>query len=121
MHPSFYNSGRLDGKLYRDAKTNLEKWKSEGLKLYVYSSGSVYAQKLLFGNTEFGDLTGLFSGYFDTTTGQKKDAESYTKIAEKINLPPEEILFLSDIIQDPPLTPTVDSSNIQCGQNNRSP
>ena len=69
-------------------------------RLYVYSSGSVPAQKLMFGFSESGDLTPLFSGYFDTQTGHKRDAESYRRIAEAIGLPPADILFLSDIREE---------------------
>ena len=42
-----------------DAVEHLRAWHAAGIDLYVYSSGSVYAQKLLFGHTEYGDLTPL--------------------------------------------------------------
>lgn len=92
-----YRSGDYLGHVYPDAARNLRQWRAQGLQLYVYSSGSVHAQKLLFGHTEFGDLTHLFSGYFDTRVGAKQEAASYRKIAEAIALPADEILFLSDI------------------------
>ncbi|MDH5435377.1 MAG: acireductone synthase [Gammaproteobacteria bacterium] len=92
-----YQQGDFKGHIYDDAKLNLEKWQQQGLRLYVYSSGSVYAQKLLFGFTEYGDLNVLFSGYFDTKTGAKTEAGSYRKIADEINLSANEVLFLSDI------------------------
>ncbi|MDH5655505.1 MAG: acireductone synthase [Spirochaetia bacterium] len=95
-----YKNRDFFGHIYEDAKENLEKWKNENLLLYVYSSGSVYAQKLLFANTEFGDLTWLFSGHFDTTSGQKKDSSSYNAIASSTGLEPETILFLSDIREE---------------------
>jgi enolase-phosphatase E1 len=60
----------------------------------------VQAQKLLFAHTEYGDLTPLFSGYFDTTIGNKREADSYRKIAEAIGAPPGDILFLSDIREE---------------------
>ena len=66
------------------------------MKLYVYSSGSVAAQRLLFSHTQHGNLTPLFSGYFDTTTGSKLEPESFRAIAGSIGLPAEAILFLSD-------------------------
>jgi enolase-phosphatase E1 len=91
-----YNSGELVGHIYDDALEGLKRWKDQGIKLYVYSSGSVPAQKMLFGHTKAGDLNNLFSGYYDTNTGGKKDVRSYQAIAEDINLPPENILFLSD-------------------------
>ena len=95
-----YRQGDFTGHVYTDAAENLKKWHSQGLDLYVYSSGSVYAQKLLFAHTDFGDLTPLFSGYFDTHIGGKQQAESYQHIAEAIGLPAEQLLFLSDISEE---------------------
>ena len=63
----------------------------------MYSSGSVEAQKLIFGHTEHGDLTPLFSGYFDTRVGGKKEAASYRKILLDTGLSGPEMLFLSDV------------------------
>jgi enolase-phosphatase E1 len=95
-----YQQGDFKGHVYQDAVENLKAWKVKGLDLYIYSSGSVYAQKLLFAHTEYGDLTPLFSGYFDTHTGGKKEQESYCKIAEQIDIPAYQILFLSDIKEE---------------------
>jgi len=95
-----YRQGDFKGHIYEDAARQLQAWKAAGYALYVYSSGSVYAQKLLFGHTEYGDLTPLFSGYFDTHIGGKREAESYRRIAEQIQCRPEEILFLSDIEEE---------------------
>lgn len=92
-----YEAGDFTGHIYADAKENLEKWQAQGVALYVYSSGSVYAQKLLFGYTEYGDLNPLFSGYFDTKVGAKVETASYSRIAESIGCAPGDILFLSDI------------------------
>ena len=92
-----YKNGDFKGHVYADAVECLRAWQQQGLKLYVYSSGSVYAQKLLFGHSDFGDMTPLFSGYFDTTTGAKIEADSYAKIAQALELPAKDILFLSDI------------------------
>jgi len=92
-----YRQGAFKGHIYPDAAKYLQSWKQAGLALYVYSSGSVEAQQLLFGYSEFGDLTPLFSGYFDTRIGGKREAASYQAIAERIGLPAERILFLSDI------------------------
>ena len=93
-----YGSGEFRAHVYADVAPNLQKWKTRGMDLYVYSSGSVAAQKLFFGHSEAGDLTPLFSGYFDTETGPKREAESYRRIAQAIGRPAPEILFLSDII-----------------------
>jgi enolase-phosphatase E1 len=92
-----YRKGDFKGHMYDDAVECLRAWHQQGIKLYVYSSGSIHAQKLLFGHTEYGDLTSLFSGYFDTTTGAKIESESYKKITAQLGLPANEILFLSDI------------------------
>jgi enolase-phosphatase E1 len=91
-----YQRGDFTGHLYPDAVENLKSWKAQGIDLYIYSSGSVYAQKLLFGHTDYGDLTPLFSGHFDTCIGGKRETSSYLKIAEQIKEPTEELLFLSD-------------------------
>lgn len=92
-----YQDGDFHGHIYADAYENLKKWHARGIALYVYSSGSVYAQKLLFGHTEYGDITPLFSGYFDTKIGAKVDAASYQTIVRELKLPAEDILFLSDV------------------------
>jgi enolase-phosphatase E1 len=92
-----YRNGDFFGHIYEDAVRKLKEWKAAGLGLYVFSSGSIQAQKLLFAHTEYGDLTPLFSGYFDTRTGSKQEAEAYREIAQQVGLPPEQLLFLSDI------------------------
>ncbi len=92
-----YADGTLVGHVYPDAVAALERWHAQGIALYVYSSGSVAAQKLLFAHTPRGDLTPLFSGYFDTGVGGKRERESYHEIARRIGLPASDILFLSDV------------------------
>lgn len=92
-----YQSGHFTAHIYPEVAGSLRDWHQRGLALYVYSSGSVEAQKLLFGHTSDGDLTALFSGYFDTRVGAKREAASYTRIANQIGFPGEEILFLSDV------------------------
>lgn len=95
-----YADGRLKGTLYPDVAPALSAWARAGLRLCVYSSGSVAAQKLLFGHSSAGDLTSLFHGYFDTRIGPKRERASYTAIAAALNLPPAEILFLSDVAEE---------------------
>lgn len=95
-----YRTGDFHGHVYTDAVARLRAWASEGLRLYVYSSGSVKAQQLLFRYTEYGDLTPLFAGYFDTTIGNKREAAAYERIAHGIGLAPTQILFLSDIREE---------------------
>ena len=91
-----YGTGALKAPIYPDAAQSLRRWHDAGIRLYVYSSGSVPAQKLLFGHSDQGDLTPLFSGWFDLSTGSKLEAASYRRIAEAIGLAPRDILFLSD-------------------------
>lgn len=95
-----YESGELKGHVYADVEPIVKKWTQEGRKAGVFSSGSVAAQKMLFQNSEAGDLTVYFSNYFDTTTGGKRETETYTKIADALNFCPENILFLSDVTEE---------------------
>ena len=95
-----FQNGEFQGHLYEDAYRNLQQWQQRNLKLYVFSSGSVQAQKLLFGNSEYGDLTYLFENYFDTNIGNKKEIAAYKNIAKTINIEPEKLLFLSDVIAE---------------------
>lgn len=100
MWKTGYDQGDFQGHVYGDAFQELKRWKEQGLALYVYSSGSVSAQKLLFSHSTYGDLTPLFSGYFDTKVGGKRETDSYCKIAEQLGLAPEKILFLSDTMEE---------------------
>lgn len=95
-----YRNGDFHGHVYADAVDRLRQWHDQGIALYVYSSGSVHAQKLLFGYSSAGDLTPLFSGYFDTHIGAKGDARSYTHIVAALGLPASCILFLSDVLAE---------------------
>jgi enolase-phosphatase E1 len=95
-----YADGALKGHIYEDAVTALKRWHDAGLALYVYSSGSVAAQQLLFGHSLAGDLTPLFSGYFDTRVGPKRTLESYQAIAATLELPAGAIMFLSDVVEE---------------------
>ncbi|MBI1181423.1 MAG: acireductone synthase [Alphaproteobacteria bacterium] len=91
-----YAAGRYRGHVFPDVAPALRRWAGRGLAIYIYSSGSVEAQKLLFGHSAAGDLTPLLSGHFDTRTGGKKEPSSYAAIARAVGLPPARILFLSD-------------------------
>lgn len=95
-----YRNGDFTGHVYPDAVDGLKRWHQAGIALYVYSSGSVQAQKLLFGHSDAGDLTPLFTGYFDTTTGPKREMASYRRIVEVIGEPAESVLFLSDVVAE---------------------
>ncbi len=95
-----FKSGELMGHIYEDAYEKIREWRSKGYKIYIYSSGSVKAQKLFFGNTKYGDLTKLFDGFFDTSIGSKREKDSYIAIAKTLGLKPEDFLFLSDVEEE---------------------
>ena len=95
-----YRHGDFTGHVNEDAVRNLRRWHELGIALYVFSSGSVQAQRLIFGYSDHGDLTPFFSDYFDTTIGTKRDADSYKKIAAVIAIDPSQILFLSDVKEE---------------------
>jgi enolase-phosphatase E1 len=92
-----FSSGALRGELYGDVPTVLFRWRDLGVRLFVYSSGSEQAQRLLFGHTQAGDLVPLFEAFFDTRVGPKREPASYAAIAGLIGVPAAEILFLSDV------------------------
>lgn len=95
-----YRSGAFQGHVYDDAVLFLRRWHARGLGLYIFSSGSIDAQRLLFQHSTHGDLAAIFSGFFDTTTGGKRDSSSYSTIAQAIRAAPQAILFLSDTIEE---------------------
>jgi enolase-phosphatase E1 len=95
-----YEQGDYRGQVYPDAVSALRHWHADGIPLYVYSSGSVDAQKLLFAHSEAGNLSLLFSGHFDTEVGAKRDPDSYRRIAGALKLPASDILFLSDVVEE---------------------
>ena len=95
-----YLDGSLQSQVFVDVAPAFERWHASGLNLSIFSSGSVLAQKLLFAHTEAGDLTRFIDGYFDTNVGKKGEAESYRRIAQKINVAPGRILFVSDVIEE---------------------
>lgn len=108
-----YRRGDFTGHVYSDVVQHLEAWREKGLALYVYSSGSIQAQKLLFGHSDVGDLTPLFAGYFDTTTGPKQEAESYRRIAAHLGLAGHDILFLSDVVAELDAAAAADFHTVQ--------
>ena len=95
-----YRSQDFTAHMYPDVAPQLQAWHDAGHRLAVYSSGSVPAQKLLFGNSDAGDLSALFSDFFDTEIGHKRDADSYRLIADSLHRSPSDILFLSDVVEE---------------------
>ena len=91
-----YESGEIVAPLYPDAAAAMHAWHGQGLRLDIYSSGSVEAQILLYRHSDAGDLTPLISSYFDTKTGPKNQASSYAAIAAAVGHAAGDIVFLSD-------------------------
>jgi enolase-phosphatase E1 len=105
-----YESNELKSEMFADVPIAFERWKSAGKTIVIYSSGSILAQKLIFKYSNFGDLTPFISNYFDTNIGGKRDVQSYQKIADSMKLAAENILFVSDILQE---LDAVKSANFQ--------
>jgi enolase-phosphatase E1 len=95
-----YVEGSLKSQVFADVAPAFARWRERGLRISIFSSGSVLAQQLLFAHTEAGDLTPFIESYFDTTVGKKGEAESYRRIADVMGLEPEEILFVSDVVAE---------------------
>ena len=95
-----YNTGELVGVVFDDVKPALERWQRQGIAVGIFSSGSVLAQKLLFGHSSAGDLTPLLRWHFDTSVGAKTNPESYRRIAASMGESTEAVLFVSDIVAE---------------------
>ena len=95
-----YLKREIESQVFPDVPPALKDWKEKNLDVRIFSSGSVLAQKLLFANTEAGDLSGFLNGYFDTGIGPKTSAESYRRIAAEFHVAASEVLFVSDVIKE---------------------
>lgn len=95
-----YERGELHGQVYPDVGPALRRWRQQGKHVYIYSSGSQLAQRLLFQTTDYGDLTPLLAGFFDTRVGPKTDPRSYQKIASRMLCAPQKVLFVSDSLSE---------------------
>jgi enolase-phosphatase E1 len=95
-----YASGALEAIVYDDVRPAFERWRSASRAIAIFSSGSVLAQRLLFAHTNAGDLTPFLTAYFDTTTGPKREAASYARIAGTLSRPAQELLFVSDVVAE---------------------
>ena len=92
-----FKSGELKGHVYEDVPRAFARWREAEKKIAIFSSGSVQAQRILFGNSVAGDLTKNIGAYFDTTTGPKREAASYAAIAKELGVVAENVLFVSDV------------------------
>jgi enolase-phosphatase E1 len=92
-----YREGSLHSQVFDDVPPAMNRWRRTGKNICIYSSGSVLAQKLLFANTESGDLTGLIGGFYDTNMGGKRHPGSYQRIADDLGISSQSVLFISDV------------------------
>ena len=95
-----YLDGALRSEIFPDVAPALRRWREAGVEISIYSSGSVLAQRLLFGHTAAGDLTPWLSGFFDTAVGAKTESGSYRRIAEALGQAPGSLLFISDVARE---------------------
>ena len=95
-----FTSSQMVAHLYDEVADCIKAWKQSGIDVRIYSSGSVQAQHLFFGHTVAGDLLDQFSGHYDTTTGPKRELASYETIADQFDCPANEILFISDVVEE---------------------
>ena len=109
-----YSDGSLRAPVFKDVRPAMERWTAAGKTVNIFSSGSVLAQKLLFANTDHGNLTQFISNYFDTRVGRKTEKESYQRIAASLSLDPREILFLSDITAELDAAASVEMKTSLC-------
>jgi len=96
-----YARHELQGEFFEDVPAALSKWHTAGIKVYIYSSGSREAQRLIFGYTKYGDLRKYLCGFFDTTIGNKRESRSYSEICQSLGVDePSEVLFATDVLQE---------------------
>ena len=95
-----YATGELVGAVFDDVPQALQRWNARGIDAGIFSSGSVLAQQLLFRHSSAGELTPLIRWHFDTTVGGKKEPDSYRRIATNMELPPQNVLFVSDVVAE---------------------
>ena len=92
-----FREGTLRGEVFPDVAPALRRWRDAGVRVAIYSSGSEQAQRLVFGATPFGDLTGYVCRFFDTSVGPKTSADSYRRIARELGCDTNQLLFVSDV------------------------
>jgi len=95
-----FRSAELRGDVFPDVPSAFRRWHSENRRIAIYSSGSVLAQQLLFGHNKYGDLASYISFFFDTQVGPKRAVESYLCISQQLKCRAEEILFVSDVLEE---------------------
>ncbi|WP_214105287.1 acireductone synthase [Acrocarpospora catenulata] len=93
-----FADGELTAHFFPDVPPALRAWHATGRRLAVFSSGAVSSQRPWFRHTDHGDLSVLVERHFDTVNaGPKRERASYDRIAAALEVPPGEVLFLSDV------------------------
>jgi len=118
---SGFRSGALRAEVFSDVLPAFQRWQRAGIDMRIYSSGSILAQKLFFGHTTQGDLTGYFSNHYDTTSGSKKEPSSYLTIAKDIGVPPEQIVFFTDVLGEIQAAREAGVQVVACVRKNNAP
>jgi enolase-phosphatase E1 len=95
-----YERGDLVGEVYEDVPRALARWRREHVRLGIFSSGAVLAQRWLFRRSSAGDLSSFLHWYFNGHTGSKQDPNSYRRIAEEVGELPPDVLFVSDVVAE---------------------
>jgi enolase-phosphatase E1 len=95
-----FHAGELRGEVFQDVAPAFERWQRSKIDIAIYSSGSIVAQRLIFGASNAGDLTHFISSFFDTAVGPKRSADSYRRIAGEMRRAPSTILFVSDVPEE---------------------
>jgi enolase-phosphatase E1 len=116
-----YRRGELRGDVYPDVPRAFDRWRAQGVDIYIYSSGSVLAQQLLFESTDAGDLTKFLKGHFDTGVGPKRSPDSYRAIAERVGAAPSQMLFVSDVVAELDAAAATGWHTALCGRGNGHP
>ena len=91
-----YQRGELKAEIFPETAGCFRQWAQDNILISSYSSGSIQAQKLLYKHTNHGDLCSIIHQWFDTHTGSKKRAQSYSKISQRLKASPRNVLFVSD-------------------------
>jgi len=89
--------GEISSHFFDDVIPRLRAWHSAGVRLAVFSSGSVASQVPWFRHSPDGDLTPLIVDYFDTVSaGSKKEAASYDAIRSSLGGDAGSLVFFTD-------------------------
>lgn len=96
-----YESNELKGHVYEDVGTAFRKWRSLGIRLFVYSTGMAVAQQLLFSNSTQGNLLNFIENYFDLLVGPKTQPSSFRKIVSQyLNISARDVMFITDSVEE---------------------